>query len=392
MSKYFLEKTDLNNYATSTKDDLLRDFFRFASLAQSHKLYKLYSSGDNIVTQVENQDIIIGRSFLTDSNCDNQNVTKLLSLNCGNFDSGLHQLRGENRYNELRLELINYVDSNNFCYLHLQDLSDDPINFRSIVELGYSGFWIPNLIYSEGEISNLNSGLGTFIKRDFVSTMSKMYISLHQGNLPKITNYTTNVESRDLITLNCSIYQVLINTNKKTILILTNTYISPFSRAVDRLENILQTVRNLIQIKSDMLSDYPDFKITETFTGDMNIYGVNALHGPFGLKASPWSFGLPLMSSMIMGKNIPNERELSKLQIELGKLGYKFLPEINQRNQTISIEVEKYSPNFLKPIFKNKKVGWQLDICILPKVEDLEVKTSLYPFGSFDHSSLLINL
>jgi hypothetical protein len=177
--------------------------------------------------------------------------------------------------------------------------------------------------------------------------------------------------------------------HKKTILILTNTYISPFSRAADRLQNILQTVKNIKEIKSKLVSEYPDYTIIERFTGDMNIYGVNSLHGPVGLKASPWSFGMPLISCIFTGRNLPNEKELDKLQQSLDTLGYKFIPENNQDNQSIFIQVEKHAPSFLKPLFKNKKVGWQLDLCIIPLNQETKVTIDQEPFGDFDHCSLV---
>lgn len=316
--------------------------------------------------------------------------SQLVSLNCGNYDSGLENLQDEKRRSELRIRLEKYIESKSFGFLHLQDLSDDPESFRLFENLGYSGFWIPNLVYSEGSISNTNSGLGSFFDSNLEFFMRKMYISLHQGNLPKITHYAKGVDNKDLIAMNCSLYQSFVSTSQKTIVILTNTYISPFSRISDRLQNILKTVQNIKQIKADLTLEYPDFTVIERFTGDMNSYGVNALYGPFGLKVSPWSFGLPLLSALFTGRNLPNERELSNLQKNLNELGYKFVPENRSTNQTISIEVEKYAPWFLKPLFKDKKVSWQLDICIVPEDYKIEAKIDPEPFGSFDHSSLIV--
>jgi hypothetical protein len=388
MSKYFLDLKVLN---LSPKDDMISSFLRFVSLAKTHKLYGMYSSGDNIVVQIENQNLKIGKSFIAKSNHTGNKTAQLLSLNCGNYESSPDQLRQESRYRELQSKLISYIYSNNFGNLHLQDLSDDPVSFKALEDLGYTGFWIPNLIYSEGKIGNTNSGVGSFFNGNLEYSIRKLYVSLHQGNLPNITNYTKNVDAVDLITVNCSVYQAFINDHQKTIQILANTYISPFSRTLDRLENILQTVKNIKNIKSHLLEEYPDYDVFERLTGDMNIYGVNALHGPLGLKASPWSFGLPLLSSLVTDRNLPNERELAILQKNLDSLGYKFVPENNPKNQTIFIEVEKHAPNLLKPLFKNKKVGWQLDICIVPKDEKVLAKLDVEPFGDFDHSSLTVS-
>jgi hypothetical protein len=388
MSYNYVDLTRLN---LIPKDDLIKNFLEFVSLAKEHKLYGLYYSQDKIVAQAENQNIAIGRSFVAKPRTVIQDKTGLLSLNCGNYDSSLGQLREENRYTELRLKFLKYLQSKNFGNLHLQDLSDDSESFESLENLGYTGFWIPNLIYSEGKIKNLNSGIGSFYDGNLKFFTQKIFISLHQGNLPNITNYTKNATSNDLLTVNCSIYQAFVMEHKKTILILTNTYISPFSTAADRLQNILQTVKNIKEIKSNLVSEYPDYTIVERFTGDMNIYGVNSLQGPVGLKASPWSFGLPLLSSIFTGRNLPNERELDSLQQGLNQLGYKFTPENNQDNQTIFIQVEKYVPSFLKPLFRNKRVGWQLDLCIVPINQETKATLDQEPFGDFDHSSLIIS-
>jgi hypothetical protein len=390
MSKYFLDNTQLSQFSLLSKDLMIKEFLRFVLLAKTHELYKLYSSGDNLVTQVAGKDMVIGRSIFAKSSPQIQRYNELMSLNCGNYDSSLNNVNNESKYIDLRIKLLKYIESNNFSNLHLQDFSDDPNNFSTLEELGYTGIWIPNLIYSEGSLQNRNSGIGNYFKRDLRKTMVKMYVSLHCGNLPKVTNYIKNVKYNDLIIVNCSVYQVLIDNEQKTIEIFTNTYISPFSRSTDRLENILQTIKNIKQIKKNLLTDYPDYIMTEKFTGDMNIYGVNALHGPFGLKVSPWSFGSPLISSMLTGRNIPNERELDKLQQSLNKIGYKFVPCNERRNQTISIKVDKYAPSLLKKFFKNKKVGWQLDLCIFPLDQKITAKIDIEPFGSFDHATLRI--
>jgi hypothetical protein len=392
MSKYFLDISQFNVIAESSKDEFFRNFAQFVTFASPHKLYEIYSSSDNMVVQVDENQIIVGKSFLADSSYLPQQYNQLLSLNCGNFGCSIGEKFDEGKISYLRARFINYITTLNPTNLHLQDFGDDSLSFTGLTKLGYSGFWIPNVIYSEGSSKLKNSGLVSFVKRDYEKTNSVIFMSVHQANLPKITNYMKNVRDADLIMVNCSLYQAFINTHAKTISIFTNTYISPFSRAKDRLQNILSTVKNIKQIKKDLILEYPDFTIEERFTGDMNIYGANSLHGPFGLKANPWSFGLSFLSSLITQRNIPNENELTQLQQNLDNLGYQFVPENKPTNQTIFIDIEKYTPLFLKPFFKNKKVGWQLDLCIAPKDDTITLKIDNEPFGGFDHSSLTIDL
>lgn len=123
----------------------------------------------------------------------------------------------------------------------------------------------------------------------------------------------------------------------------------------------------------------------------MNLYGVNSLYNLLGFKVNPWSFGLPLLSSLLTGRNIPNIFELRKLRAELHNLDYYFIPSINNKHQTIFIDVAKYAPKFLKSIFQNKWVGWQLDLCIIPEKTQIEAIVDKHPFGDFDHSSLIVS-
>lgn len=245
--QYFLTKDEIESIINRLHDQSLNDFLHFTKIAKAHELFPLDVIDDQLTVTLGNNRWEIGTCFSSEKiDVDGKNSRKLLSLNCGSFDANANQLRSENRYNELKHKLFAYTDLHSFANIHFQDFPCDANAFEEFNKRGYRGFWIPNLIYSEGSLAkNGNSGLLSLSYFNQENSRTRHYISIHQANFPRFSRYTKRVQDRDLLTVNCSLFQVEISTNSKTIWITTNTYISPFSRGADRLENITNTVRNI---------------------------------------------------------------------------------------------------------------------------------------------------
>jgi hypothetical protein len=391
VAKYFWNKEELDLVIDDLRDPSLHGFLQFSRVAQSHTLYSLYQENGRLEVISGDKTYDIGISFRSDKSPEKQVSNMcLLSLNCGNFDANSNVLRDESRYVTLKNKLNRYIQSFRPRLINFQDFPCDQELFATFSEDGYRGIWVPNFMFSEGSISvNGASGLISLAHIDEEYELIDSFISIHQAIFPRFSNYTHG-QDRDLITINTSLYQVFIQTIKQQIWIITNTHISPFSRAKDRLENITNTVKNIIEIKQRLSVEYPEYTINERFTGDMNLYGVNSLYNSLRMKVNPWGFGLPLLSSLFTGRNRPNERELESLKSNLALLGYGFAPHNEPCNHTIFIDIEKYAPRPFNSLFRHKRVGWQLDLCIVPMDQKVSVGIDREPFGDFDHSSLRV--
>jgi hypothetical protein len=388
-NKYFWSNEEALDFALKTINNILSNLLRAGVLANKHELFEIFTKENLVTIVIENEVFEIGK--FVQSRVGGSESDGILSLNCGNFDRNVNQVSTLQRTRELKEKLVDFLKINEFTHLNLQDLSENEGILEDIAELGYSGVWIPVLIASQGKISKIgDTGLASFWQLGSGLEMLKTEISFHGGLLPRVNNYHKKLDDIDTLQMSYSLYTSYINYQKHEIVLVANTYISPFSLPKTRLENILDTTKNIVKIKERISLEYPEYTIKDYFTGDLNLYGVNSLYGFLGLNVNPWSFGMPLISTLFSGRNWQNIWEIRQLEKSLLKLDYMIKPQICSSNNTIFVKVSNYAPWFLKIIFKDFLIGWQLDFCITPVDLKPEIEIDREPFGSFDHASLKI--
>ena len=392
--RYFLDNRELQDISDKSENIIVKNLIKIHQTTSPNTLFKLTNIKDKLYIDLAGETIQVGLAF--EGRYIEQNdkiIPKLASLNCGGFGVNEDQAKDQTRYDNLKLKLLGYIKNKCLKVFHFQDFPCDSKFFSDLSDLGYSGIWIPNIIFSEGNYpQNPNTGLLSIFQNTSNFHNIQNNFCFHESNFARLNNYNKKRKDEDLLIANCSLYQSFEDAQDQTISLLTNTYISPFSTQPRRQQNIVLTVENIIKIKQELQSKFVKYKILERFTGDFNLYGINSLYGIFGLSVKPWSFGLPLLASLMTGINIPNKLEITKLSKALSKLGYRISPTTKNENQTIFIRLADHLPKFLKPAFRKIKVGWQLDMCISPNEYNYKVSVDPEPFGDFDHSCLVVSL
>ncbi len=365
MSKEFLTQAEVEHIISRSQDNVVRGLFS-SSLKYEQYTYIPCNTNHDIL---EIDDIPVGCvSKGTYTSVDGR--LNLLSLNCEGF--GRYDLKPfyVDLYNKRKQLFLDYIDKKQFRMLHLQDCGR--LIIPDLQAHGYSCIWIPNLISSEGNYADSpNTGLLTAIRLTKHDELNSVECMFHADLFPRFSRYNRHGNDTDL--LNCGVSLKCTITIHNQQITLVNIYNTPFSRQTTRISNIIQSLKPLQQTAKTLL------------TGDLNLYGISSLAGPFGLPASPWAFVPCAAWSMVTGRNIPNIRERKMLDCQLEQIGFITPLHHQSKEHSISIPITKAIP--FAP-----KVHWLLDLPIHSGDIALNTHLEIQPFGSWDHHSLVVGM
>lgn len=342
----------------------------------------------------------------------------LLQLNVGSFGLDINHLQTNSKYFEMGRKLITYLDLNldKISAFTFQDFPEEEELFAVLKSRGFELIFWPNLFYSEGKnFARPNCGLLIGIQKRFKNQALKLHkilVSPHAGLWPRVSNYQKNIQDLDLLSAGSTLTVVYKNLKSKEIYQLSNLYISAFSSKKVRLEIASQVLKNQHKIETELCQQNPECQLISRITGDFNLYGTNTLRGPLGLKSNPFSF-LPTAvfalisgfrpfkilsgkSPFTLGGNPLHKQELQAFLKLANKHGYQTSANHSETEHSFFIYLSDFVPKFLKPVFKNAKVGWLLDIALAPKfAKPIRGWLELEPFGNKkykDHKALWVSL